>query len=126
MRDDNFTNDLNRMVGEGAKKKAKQEALLLIAERLKGHDFCGEILDDRWVDNVTQEAIRYLNDDETKSLGDLAEPEEDPEDLVVAQHVMVAEGEHLVLREFVMYLCRLYDVGPGDLSDRLDEHWAQV
>ncbi|NLS92857.1 MAG: hypothetical protein GXX96_11945 [Planctomycetaceae bacterium] len=77
-----------------------------IAARLSGHDFAGEILDDAWAEVVTARAVEYLTSQE---ITELQVETDDPMEAV-------NEGVSVVLREFTIYLCRQYGVGPEDLE----------
>lgn len=76
-----------------------------IARRLRGHDFAGEILDDAWLDAVALRAVEYLTNEEIAKLEARAD----------APMEAVNEGVSVVLREFVIFLCRQYGVGPEDM-----------
>ena len=77
-----------------------------IATRLRAHDFCGEVLDDAWADAVTPRAVEYLTSQE---ITELEAGANDPAEAV-------NEGASVVLRAFVIYLCRQYGVGTNDLD----------
>ena len=54
--------------------------------------------------------MSYLTSDEVKALVATATEEEDNPDVIARW------GEHVVLRAFVLHLCRYYNVGPRDLG----------
>jgi len=96
------------MSKDQAKLKARTELLLTIAEKWNNHNFIGEILDDRWVEGVCAEVgPHYLTNEETDALAEMAEDGDSPLNLATA----------VVERSFVLYLCRVYGIGPVDLLD---------
>lgn len=100
--------------------ESKEAVLAKITERLRDHDFCGTILDDRWTDHVSTEAAIYLSDEEVVALESLVS-ESVHVHRWTQEQAMIAEGAYAVLREFVQYLCRLYDVKPEDLRETHNE-----
>lgn len=97
-------------------KQAEERILVGIAARLEGYDFTAEILDDRWGDHIIANAHHYLNEDEVAALEALVP--EDEENCLIDRLAMIAEGAHKVLREFVMYLCDMYEIKPEELEVR--------
>jgi len=76
---------------------SKHSVLAKIESRLSGHDFTGEVLDDDWCDAIAPTALQYLSSKEILSLEKLG-------DDAIAQAIAV------VLREFVLWLCRRHDI----------------
>jgi hypothetical protein len=68
--------------------KSKSEILKAIEERLKGHDFTGEVMDDRFCDHVQPEAWAYLTEEETEALRKM-EAEGDEQAMFEAMSVIV-------------------------------------
>ena len=69
-----------------------------LLERLAGHDFCGEILDDHWCEDVAPLAAEYVH-----NMLDLDEHEEELDEETWNELM------NIVLASFVRYLAKQYE-----------------
>lgn len=87
--------------------KALSKVLQQIAKDWDGHDFTGEALDDRWIEGLCPESIRYI-EPRAATLRATVAHIEDPEARIDAELLVIATGQRVVLARFVEWLAKSY------------------
>lgn len=69
----------------------KDQILRQIRDRIRDHNFAGEILDDAWAEHVTPRAVEYLTPEEIDALDEVDEE-------------AITEGAEVILDEFLRWM----------------------